>query len=149
MLDPYYVMHESDWVHVAARDSEGRYLVVRQYRYAADIMCTELPGGVIDAGETPLEAAKRELLEETGYVAQTWTAAGTMFANPARQTNRVHIFLAEQLSQGGAQQLDVSEEITFGFMSPAELEAAIASGEYSQSLHIASYFIASKFARMI
>lgn len=140
ILDPYYVMHESDWVHVVAQDSDGKLIIVRQYRYAADTMCLELPGGVIDQGETWLEAARRELLEETGYTAAQWSHVGWTHANPARQTNKVHLFLAQQLMQAGAQQLEESEDITYSLMTREEIEAAIHGGEFSQALHIASYF---------
>jgi ADP-ribose pyrophosphatase len=69
IIDPYYVVHESDWVHIFAFDNDGHLLVVRQFRYAANVECVELPGGVIDKGEEPLAAAQRELLEENGHTA--------------------------------------------------------------------------------
>lgn len=140
ILDPYYVIHDSDWVHVLALDADARVLVVRQYRYPGEITCTELPGGVIDAGEAPLEAAKRELLEETGHTASDWVYVGACHANPARQTNRVHLFLARDLQHAGSQNLDDTEEIEFAFLSQAALETEIDAGSFSQSLHIASYY---------
>jgi ADP-ribose pyrophosphatase len=149
VLDPYYVVHEREWAHVFALDSEGQLLVVQQYRYAADTTCLELPGGVIDHGEEPLTAAKRELLEETGYSSTQWEFVGHMFANPARQTNRVHIFIARNVTASQRQQLDVSEEIECSLRSPAAIEAAIESGEFSQALHIASYYRCIRHARGI
>jgi len=149
ILDPYYVIHDSDWVHVLALDAEAQVLVVRQYRYPGRITCTELPGGVIDEGEPPLVAAKRELLEETGFTAADWMYVGACHANPARQTNRVHLFLARNLVQAEKQNLDESEEIEFGFLTQAALEAEIDAGSFSQSLHIASYYLGMHVLRRI
>ncbi len=140
-VSPYYVIEESDWVQVFARDDHGRILIVTQYRHAAGVNCAELPGGIIDAGEQPLQAAKRELLEETGYGADQWHKIGQFLANPARLTNTVHVFLATDLNLKGRQTLDPSEEIAFDFHSEADVRTMISAGEFSQGLHIASFFL--------
>jgi len=144
ILDPYYVVEEPDWVHIVATSTDDRVLTVRQFRYAAGVTCTELPGGAVDPGEDPLDAAKRELREETGFDAAVWREVGSMFANPARQTNRLHVFVATELT-AGPQALEPSEEIEFGFLTRSELKAAIRSGAFSQSLHIASLSLALDF----
>ncbi|MFZ6757933.1 NUDIX hydrolase [Undibacterium sp. Ji50W] len=142
IIEPYYVVEEPQWVHVFAQAADGKILVVRQYRYAANVVCTELPGGVVDAGESVLDAAQRELLEETGYVASSWTPHGKYYANPARQTNSIHLFIARGLQRQAEKTLDASEDITESFAHPSEVKAMITSGEFSQSLHIASFYMA-------
>jgi 8-oxo-dGTP pyrophosphatase MutT (NUDIX family) len=142
IIAPFYVMEEMEWVHVIAVDARGWILLTRQYRYAADVVSTELPCGAAEEGEAPLEAAQRELKEETGYIAGEWMKIAVLFANPARQTNRIHTFVARSLKSEGAQSLDVSEDIAFEFVSPDEVMRRIDKGEFCQALHVASYFLA-------
>lgn len=147
VVDPYYVLHERDWVHVYAVNDDGEVLTVRQYRHGAGVVCTELPGGVVDPGEHHREAAARELLEETGHTAGRWSHVGTFFANPARQTNAIHIYLAERLHRSAGQTLDETEDLAWAFRTPASIEADMQRGEFSQALHVASLFRAQQFLR--
>lgn len=140
VIEPYYVVHEKDWVHVFAQTGDAQLLIVRQFRYAAGVVCAELPGGVVDDGETPLEAAKRELLEETGYAAADWQSLGRVYANPARQTNSVHLFVARGARRVADQKLDHGEALSFERSSVADVERMIDSGAFSQSLHVASFY---------
>jgi ADP-ribose pyrophosphatase len=142
IVEPFYVLEEKDWVHVVAVGANGAILLTRLYRYPADWLGWELPCGGIDPGEDPLTAAKRELREETGYVAAHWQqVGGPLYPNPARQSNRVYTFFATDLTRAGPQSMDVTEDIEFEFASPAEVKNRMAKGEFRHALHVACYFL--------
>ena len=83
-----------DWVDVIAVTPDDRVVLVEQYRHGVRQVRTEFPAGNVDDGETPLAAARRELLEETGFVSTCWHAIGSAAVYPAAQSNRIHSFLA-------------------------------------------------------
>lgn len=130
------VLESPDWVNVVARTAEGRIVCVRQYRFGTDTVTTEIPGGMVDPGETSREAAERELREETGYTASNWQSLGNVHPNPAFQTNRCHFWLAEGAVPSHEQEMDPGEDIAVRLLSVTEVLAGIRSGEISHSLVI-------------
>jgi 8-oxo-dGTP pyrophosphatase MutT (NUDIX family) len=109
-VGPYYVLSYSEWVHVVAITRDDELVLVRQYRHGAGEVFLELPGGQADAGEQDLEAtARRELAEETGFVAQDWERITSLHPNPATHSNRIHFYLAREAAPGGPQRLDPAE----------------------------------------
>ena len=89
----FFVIRAPDWVNVIALTPAGELVLVRQFRYGINDFSTEIPGGVIDAGEDPLAAGVRELREETGYVGGSARLLGSVHPNPAMQGNRCHLVL--------------------------------------------------------
>ena len=91
---PFYVIDAPDWVNVIPLADDGHVLMVRQYRFGIEDFTLEIPGGMCDPGESPLTAARRELIEETGHDARRWSSLGWVHPNPPIQNNRCHTFLA-------------------------------------------------------
>ena len=119
----YVAMEAPDWAMVIAELGES-FILVRQWRHASEKLSLEFPGGMVDGSEDPAEAARRELLEETGYEAGELIHLGTVSPNPALFKNRFHVFLARQLVRAGAQSLDDDELLTYELMP---IDSVIAS----------------------
>jgi ADP-ribose pyrophosphatase len=109
-------------------DDRKRILLVRQYRLPAKDYMWELPAGRIDEGETPLQAAKRELREETGFKAKKWTRVASFFASPGYVEEKMTIFAAEDLTSGDQNLMD-DERIEVAWFTPRQIDEMIASGK--------------------
>jgi ADP-ribose pyrophosphatase len=133
------ILEATDWVNVIAYTVAGECVLIRQFRFGTDRFTLEIPGGMIDAGESPLEAAKRELREETGYVAIDWTELGRVAPNPAFQRNYLYTFLAEGCTLEGAQLQDPGEDIDVTLRPQCEVEAMLASGEIDHALVVVAF----------
>ncbi|HEY0909111.1 MAG TPA: NUDIX hydrolase, partial [Bradyrhizobium sp.] len=136
-IAPYYVLEYPPWTHVVALTEADEIVLVRQYRHAARRSFLELPGGMVDAGETPIEAARRELMEEAGYVVDTLIPVSALYANPASHTNVMHIFAA----RGARRVADPTHEIgehgmQVVHMPVAELVPRLAEGVIGPSMQV-------------
>ena len=129
----YVAIKAPDWAMVIAV-YRGFFVMVRQWRHAAECMTTEFPGGVVDAGENPADAAVRELYEETGFKVGRLTHLGSVSPNPALFKNSFHVYLAEELTPTGEQELDDDELLTYRLIPIDEVIGSFGRGEYVHAL---------------
>nr|WP_318711559.1 NUDIX hydrolase [uncultured Treponema sp.] len=129
-----YIVNECrDWVIVIA-EKDDNFLMVKQYRHGEEKLSIEFPGGVIDAGENPEQAAARELLEETGATASSLVHLGSMNPNPALFANHFHVYLATGLTFSGKQELDNDELLDYLELPKKEALKKMGSAEYPHAL---------------
>lgn len=123
-----------------AMDDKKRILLVRQYRLPADKYLWELPAGKLDPGEKPLQAAKRELAEETGYQARTWKKLVSFYVSPGYVAERMTIFLATDLQEGTAMPMD-DERIETRWFKRKEIAEMIDEGKIEDAKTIIGYLM--------
>lgn len=112
-IDDFYAITIRDASAIVALDEAGNLILKREYRYCYDRELLEIPAGAFEPGETdPLIVARRELLEETGYVSDCWEYLGPTVESSAKMTNYMHIFLARNCRKVAPQHLDETEELT-------------------------------------
>ena len=147
IIPEYYVLEYPDWVNVIAITRDDRFVMERQYRHASGRTNYELPCGVMESGETPLEAAKRELQEETGYGNGEWKEIMVLSANPSTMTNITHCFLATNVEKIYEQKLDATEDLSVHLLSREEVLNLLRRNDILQSLMVApllKYFFSDK-----
>ncbi|MDE7470425.1 MAG: NUDIX hydrolase, partial [Paramuribaculum sp.] len=128
----YYVLEYPTWVNIIARTTAGQFVMVRQYRHGLGIVETELCAGVAEPGEDPETAARRELLEETGYSGGEWSLLTVLSPNPSSNNNLSYCFVAEGVELTDKQHLDATEDIAVLLMSRGEVEAMLRSEDLKQ-----------------
>lgn len=143
----YYTIDCPDWAVVVPYTTDGDLVMVKQWRFGARVVTIELPGGLIDEGEAPEEAAERELLEETGCRAERWTALGWIHPNPANQRNRCHVFLAEGCAWVGGQALDTGEDIEIVRVTEGSLASLLDEGGVTHAVVLAALHLADRARR--
>lgn len=132
--DEYYVLEYPDWVNVIAITKEGDFLMERQYRHGLQWTGYELCAGVCEAGEDPLESARRELYEETGYAGGEWVKHMTISANTSTMMNLCHCFVATGVERVSGQHLEETEDISVHLLSVDEVRRLLTGNEIRQAL---------------
>ncbi|MFQ5503337.1 MAG: NUDIX hydrolase [Planctomycetota bacterium] len=135
----FFVIDTAEWVNVIALTEDQRFVLVRQFRHGPARFTLEIPGGVIEEHETPLEAAARELREETGFEAGKLRFLGTVNPNPAIFSNSCGTVLAAGCHRVGETQPDPGEDLEVVLMTRDELVAAIQGGEVDHALVLAAF----------
>ena len=134
IMPEYYVLEYPTWVNVIAITEEGKFLMVEQYRHGLQGVFTELVAGVVEQGEEPIEAAKRELLEETGYSGGKWELLTVLSQNPTSTNNLTYCFVATGVKKVAGQSLDETEDVEVKQMTEEEVRQMLASDKMKQSL---------------
>ena len=136
IVPAFYVNEYPEWVNAFAITKDGKVIMVKQYRHGIQSIETELPGGVVEEGESLEEGVKREVLEETGYTFEKVEYLGKISANPSTTNNFMHMFLATGGAKVAEQNLDDSEEVEALLMSVDEVKQLVKENKIMQSLHV-------------
>lgn len=129
IVDDYHRIALADYVVIAAFTADNRMIMERMYKHGIGQVCLMLPAGAIDPGEAPLEAARRELLEETGYAADDWQFLGEFVCQANYGCGTAHIYLARQGRRVAEPASGDLEEMEIVLLGPDEVAAAVRNGE--------------------
>lgn len=154
VFEPFYSYSRRDYVVIVATDSEGNYICVRQFRQGIKEVTTEFPAGGIErkdgkeyggsgdgSAEDALEAAKRELMEETGYESKEWKHLLTVPSNATIADNYAYLFKAGNCRQVSGQNLDNTEFLNVEKHSARDIEKLITEGHFQQAMHITAWLL--------
>jgi 8-oxo-dGTP pyrophosphatase MutT (NUDIX family) len=137
----FFVLDAGDWVNIVPIRSDGRVVLIRQYRHGVADFTLEVPGGMVDATDpSPLAAARREMIEETGYDSEDVIALGQIHPNPAIQGNRCHTFLARDVERRFEPSFDTTEETEVELVPLAEIPGLVRSGRISHALVVVAFY---------
>jgi ADP-ribose pyrophosphatase len=136
----FYILDCSDWVNIIPLTPDNEVILVRQYRLGTNQFSLEIPGGMADPGESSAEAAKRELLEETGYAGEEPELIGTVHPNPAIHTNRCHTYLVRNVVPRTQLRQDSTEDIEVQSVPLLQIPELIREGRITHALVVAAFY---------
>lgn len=141
----FFVVENPDWVNVIALTESQEVVFIEQFRHGIEKIILEIPGGMIDDGEDPEFAAKRELLEETGYSSENWIFLGKSRPNPAIQNNTIYHFLALNSEKTEETSFDEHENAVTKLEKIENVEPLLKNGENVHSLVLAAFYFFSLY----
>jgi len=138
--EPYYSLDQLDYVSIVAVTSDGSLVLVRQFRPAVEAMTLELPAGHVELGQSPEDAARAELIEETGFKAENLRRLGCLRPDTGRLANRMWVYFADagERSEGWRQEPGLEVVVA----TPAEFSGWLRDGAFDHALHVASFYLA-------
>ncbi len=142
-IEEFHVIESPSWAATLALTADGDAVVVAQYRHGASGTSVELPAGVIDVDEEPLAAARRELLEETGYVSDAWEHLLTVDTEPARHTSRAWFYFAKNARRSGAPRQDETEDLEVRLLPAGDLVRSALHGGVRHGVHVGAILAAA------
>lgn len=135
----FYCIEAPDWINIIPLTASDEVLMIEQYRHGTNEATLEIPGGMVDAGETPQDAARRELLEETGYTAREVLFLGKTRPNPAIQNNWIHTYLARNTAFDHVPVFESTEQTAVRHVPLADVSALISDGTINHALVVAGF----------
>ena len=139
VIEPFYTYRRNNFVVVVASLPDGTYVCVKQFRPGIEKVVTEFTAGAVEAGEDPLLAAKRELLEETGYESDEWKRIMKVSPNATISDNYAYCYTAKNCRKVSGQHLDETECLETVLVPEKQLRAMIARDEFLQAVHVAAF----------
>jgi ADP-ribose pyrophosphatase len=136
----FYVIESRDWINVIPLTSDDQVVMVRQFRHGLREITLEIPGGLLDPGDTPEKAAARELLEETGYLAKELERIGAVNPNPALFNNRCYTFAARDVRKISGPMPDQAEDIEVVLIPLSHIPAMIRQGKIDHAMVITAFY---------
>ena len=134
VIEDYFVIEKANWINIIAITEDGLFIIERQYRHGAGSFNYELPAGIVENGEEPIDAAKRELLEETGYSGGEWIEFGRSYPNPSSMTNMNYTFLANGVRKTSEQNLDITENIEVILLTIDEVRSLLKTNQILEGI---------------